>query len=73
MTRILTFIALILLVLSFGFWQNNAQAQCQYLEPNGVTIDPDAVLLEVVGGNLLAGCDPAPNSDTPLTTHDSWI
>jgi len=63
----------IVLLFCIALWQNNAQAQCQYVQPDGVTIDPDAVLLEVVGGNLFAGCDPAPNSDTPLTTHDSWI
>lgn len=71
MTRILKYISLILLVLSFGFWQNNAQAQCQYLQPNGVTIDPDAVLLEIVGGNLFGG--PVPGSEIPRTTHDSFV
>lgn len=63
----------IVLLFGIALWQNNAQAQCRYLQPNGVTIVPDVTTLEITGGNLFDGQTPAPGSDTPPTTHDVFI
>ena len=71
MQRIFTSTALLLLVLTLGFWQQNAQAQCSYIQPEGVDIDPDVTPLEIVGGNLFGPT--LPGAEVPLTTHDVVI
>ncbi len=71
MRKTFSCLTLVLLVFSIGLWHDDAQAGFAFIQPDGVTIDQDAVLLEVVGGNLFGG--PVLGSDTLRTTHDSWI
>jgi len=73
MKKSFSYLTIVLLAFGIVLWQNNAQAQCKYIQPNGVIIVPNVTTLEIVGGNLFDGQTPAPGSDTPPTTHDVFI